>query len=351
MKITSLQTTHLYEIDVARCLLIVLLVAFHAFAIYGGFWYRIEGIDEVRAYWWLDRVFYASLLEGFVFISGYVCGYQTKVRGTNWLRSRGFLLRKLKRLGIPCVLFTVLYIVCFGPVPTSATDWAMALISGRGHLWFLPMLFWCFLALWISERLRISPAVMLPLALTAALLSYPILPFQMSNAQFYFLFFYCGYALQRYRSHLLNGCYSLSKVLLLGLLFAGAFIGGTLLQSCFDEVRNSEQLWQRVQALLILRSSTIVYACLGLLFVGCAIGMYNQKSHTGHPAWLQKMGELCFAVYLLQEFILLGLYQHTPLPQIAGTYWLPWVGFLITMAVALPMVWLMRSTRIGQRYL
>ena len=263
MKITSLQTTHLYEIDVARCLLIVLLVAFHAFAIYGGFWYRIEGIDEVRAYWWLDRVFYASLLEGFVFISGYVCGYQTKVRGTNWLRSRGFLLRKLKRLGIPCVLFTVLYIVCFGPVPTSATDWAMALISGRGHLWFLPMLFWCFLALWISERLRISPAVMLPLALTAALLSYPILPFQMSNAQFYFLFFYCGYALQRYRSHLLNGCYSLSKVLLLGLLFAGAFIGGTLLQSCFDEVRNSEQLWQRVQALLILRSSTIVYACLG----------------------------------------------------------------------------------------
>ena len=101
----------------------------------------------------------------------------------------------------------------------------------------------------------------------------------------------------------------------------------------------------------ILRSSTIVYACLGLLFVGCAIGMYNQKSHTGHPAWLQKMGELCFAVYLLQEFILLGLYQHTPLPQIAGTYWLPWVGFLITMAVALPMVWLMRSTRIGQRYL
>ena len=75
----------LSNVVVIRPILIVLLVFYHAFLIFQGGWGSTGQFPEVKAYWWLDKLSYSFLLEMFVFISGYVLGYQVRVKGESIL--------------------------------------------------------------------------------------------------------------------------------------------------------------------------------------------------------------------------------------------------------------------------
>lgn len=66
----------LEEINVMRPIVIFLLVLVHTFTIYDGGWSLPEGIESVRAYFWIQKFSFAFMLETFVFISGYILGYQ-----------------------------------------------------------------------------------------------------------------------------------------------------------------------------------------------------------------------------------------------------------------------------------
>ena len=71
----------LYEVVPIRLFLIVMLVFYHAFAIFTGAWKPIAGYPEIPGYALLGNLSYACLLETFVFISGYVFGYQVRIKG------------------------------------------------------------------------------------------------------------------------------------------------------------------------------------------------------------------------------------------------------------------------------
>ena len=64
--------------------------------------------------------------------------------------------------------------------------------------------------------------------------------------------------------------------------------------------------------------------------------------------YIVRLGNLCFGVYLLQQFILKGLYDHTALPELLGCYWLPWVGFAIALIGSIFVSQLMVKSKIGK---
>ena len=78
MKNKSRNNNILYEVVPIRLLLIVLLVFYHAFAIFSGVWSPIAGYPEIPLYDIIDKLSYTCLLETFVFISGYILGFQVK---------------------------------------------------------------------------------------------------------------------------------------------------------------------------------------------------------------------------------------------------------------------------------
>ena len=131
----------LTNVSIIRPILLVLLVFYHAFAIYSGAWAPIEGYPEVPAYWWLDKLSYAFMLEMFVFISGYVFGFQVRAKGEEKLKAKNLLWGKFKRLMIPCMVFSLLYILLFGNITQPVHKTLYSLVNGVGHMWFLPMLF------------------------------------------------------------------------------------------------------------------------------------------------------------------------------------------------------------------
>ena len=64
-------------------------------------------------------------------------------------------------------------------------------------MWFLPMLFWCFVGVWIIEKLHLKPRLVIPLLVLAALGSFIPMPLRMGLAMYYMFFFYAGYIIQK----------------------------------------------------------------------------------------------------------------------------------------------------------
>ena len=226
----------LKEIAIIRPILIVLLVFYHAFAIYNAdAWLPIKGFPEIRAYWWLDKLSYAFMLEAFVLVSGYVFGFQVRTRGEQKLEAGALFGGKFKRLIVPSMVFSLLYILLFGNIRQPLLDTMYSIVSGVGHMWFLPMLFLCFAALWFIEKLRLKPAmVVCVLAIISAVVPTD-LPLQMGTSAYYLLFFYIGYSLQR-NGLSFNRLYTPKFVALSVVLFVCLFPSLTLLRENISEI-------------------------------------------------------------------------------------------------------------------
>lgn len=93
---------------------------------------------------------------------------------------------------------------------------------------------------------------------------------------------------------------------------------------------------------------TPMYATLGCIVLYIIALKCTQKHTLSSNA--MNVSVLCFGVYLFQQFLLVGLYRHTNLSSIVGFYWLPWVGFGVSMIGSLLLTYLMRLSKIG-RYL
>ena len=73
--------TVLFEVIPVRIFLIVMLVFYHAFAIFSGAWAPITNYPLIPAYDIMDKLSCAALLETFVFISGSILGFQLRATG------------------------------------------------------------------------------------------------------------------------------------------------------------------------------------------------------------------------------------------------------------------------------
>ena len=338
----------LSDVVIIRNILIILLVFYHAFAIYSGAWDPIKGYPEVPGYWWLDKLSYAFMLETFVFISGYVFGFQVRTKGEEKLKAKNLLLGKFKRLMIPCMVFSLLYILLFGHITQPVQKTLYSLVNGVGHMWFLPMLFWCFVGVWVIEKLRLKAKWVIPLLVLCSICSFLPLSLRMGNAMYYMIFFYVGYILQK-EDISLDRFYTLKHCIVLAVAFCILFPTLTLLKGRLGALMAMEN--QLVMKAAIVSSSTLlrlIYSSVGLAMLFVIIGHKEKDRTTSLPQWIIKVGNLCFGVYLLQQFILKGLYEYTSLPAILGCYWLPWVGFVVALAGSLIISYLLVKTKVGK---
>ena len=147
------------------------------------------------------------------------------------LQANALLWGKFKRLMIPCMAFSLLYIILFGNISQPIQKTMYGLLNGVGHMWFLPMLFWCFVGVWLIEMLRMKSRWVLHLLFAASLVSFlPLhLSLRMGTAMYYMMFFYVGYILQK-EVLPLDCFYTLKRCLVATLAFMVLFSTLTLLK-------------------------------------------------------------------------------------------------------------------------
>lgn len=187
----------LYEVVPIRLFLIVMLVFYHAFAIFTGAWKPIAEYPEIPGYALLGNLSYACLLETFVFISGYVFGYQVRIKGDTALSAKKLLVKKFKRLIIPSIIFSIAYLLIIKGFHDSLLTTSYQILCGVAHMWFLPMLFWCFVIVWIIEKVKLKQNIALLVLLALSVISFIPLPLRLGAALYYAVFFYAGYLIQK----------------------------------------------------------------------------------------------------------------------------------------------------------
>lgn len=328
----------LYEVSIIRPLVILLLVVMHSFTMYAGGWKMPEGIHEVTAYYWFVKFITGFRIETIALISGYVFAYQSLVLHRKY-PFRSFAYKKFMRLIVPGLFFSLIYYFCFlyNASNFGSIEWFLKLSSGFGHLWFLPMLFWCFLVIWIIDRYNFYSKTLFIVLALASIVNVPSLPFGMTR-MFHFAFYcYLGYTLYKNKDNLLK--YTKAKYICsLWIVYAILVIFSARLESidCIYLIKNALKL---------------AIACSGILALLLLVLKFTNKQTNKQiriPQWIIESSKLCYGVYVFHQFILKYLYYNTNLPQAVGSYLLPWIGVTITLLVAIILTKISLKTKFGR---
>ena len=336
----------LYDVCIIRILLIILLVTYHAFIIFRGGWEEPIGFKPVSVYWWMSSIAYSFLLEMFVFISGYLWGYQENTKGGS--KTGKIIANKAKRLLIPSIFFSLIYYFIFYDFKENPINISYSILKGSGHMWFLPMLFWCFV-LWCFIHKYLKGRIVIPLLSLFSLFSFIPLPFRLNNAMYYMLFFYVGYVTWKYRKYVLEKFKNVRLVIGSILLFFVVFIFCTFLKESTKEIlKTTSILLNKVLYHMILKFLTIIYSTLGILMVFVTVNFFIKYKKISFSKNIIILSSYCFGVYIFQQFILKLLYYKTSLPEIVGPYLLPWIGFFTTLFFSIILSFLTLKTKLGK---
>ena len=344
----------LFEVIPVRIFLIVMLVFYHAFAIFSGAWAPITNYPLIPAYDIMDKLSYAALLETFVFISGSILGFQLRTKGEDKvLTPRNLLWGKLKRLIVPSIVFSILYIICLGSSSDSMLKVSYDVLNGVGHMWFLPMLFWCFVLTYLIELTGLEFKYVLPILCLATLGSVVPLPLRLNSALYYLLFFYAGFYIEKNNITIRLKTEIVLPISLL--LFAITFILKLNLENTNFNIIGGGYLAKsqiinkgiRVIALVISRALCASFGIVSLMSLSRLIVLHSDTSKWNGVI---KLSNCCFGVYIFQQFIL-KLLNKSILPFCIDAYLYPWIAFIITLFISLILTILIRTTKLGRQLL
>lgn len=286
------------------------------------------------------------MLEMFVFLSGYLFAYQIFHLHKKFTL-KGLLKSKFKRLIIPSIVFSLFYSILFYSKPFNVWNFIYDILNGMGHMWFLPMLFWCFVFSYFIIKIKLNEKVKLILILGISILSVFQLPFRLNSACYYLFFFYLGSYILNNKGKIMDKIAN-DKSLLTGLIiFILLFVSVTLLREQFESIYSSIVYYKAIQ-FSILTFSRILLAITGLFLFYVFVNYLIEIKHFILPKWMIDLNPICFGVYLFQQFILMLLYYKTSFPSIFGTYWLPIIGLIITVITSVVLTKLTLKTKIGR---
>jgi len=267
------------------------------------------------------------------------------------MSTKDIIRKKGKRLLVPSIIFSILYYICFCNIKERgiAVCDIYDIISGFAHMWFLPMLFWCFIISNIVIKLNIlSIKSIIILSIVFSILSIAPLPFQLSNSFHFLPFFLVGmfWGMGRIQS------YKISKLqfLLVVILFLVSFVMLTLLNNYINSIRDDYPTYIKIIFSCLTNLNRLVYSGIGVLLVYHFMIAAKERGIKTNGFWIM-LSECCFGVYLFQQFYLIYLYDYTSIAVVINYYWLPWICFLIALLLSLGSTLLIRQTSLGRKIL
>lgn len=253
------------------------------------------------------------------------------------------IVSKLRRLILPSVIFCALYFPLFYDYK-GIPDLLYNLINGCGHMWFLPMLFWCFIGAWLLEQIKVGDGWKMAFLVCLNLFFFVSLPLRISNATDYLFYFYGGYVVYKHSNQIKENLQD-SHVMWGWIIFAVVFIALRPLKETF-EVGGSEGIINKVITLSGRSVCQLIYASVGTMVFYFTAIYYTQRNQL--KPFTIKLASCCFGIYLFQEFLLKGLYYKTGFAAVVGPYRLPWLGFAIVAPLSYLMTDLLLKTKAGK---
>lgn len=345
-QVNTPQKKLLYEVSIIRPIVIFLLVFLHSFtkiAAGGGY---TNDYQLASPYQWLCWLILGFMLETFVMVSGYVFAYQSLDLNRSY-HFIPFFWKKFKRLIIPMLVFGLAYYFCFlyNPDTFELKPFLMKLFSGCGHLWFLPMLFWCFLVIWAIDRFHLSSWLTLILLAGVSIAPLPSLPLGFARLPHFIFYVYAGYFLWTKRGFLLDHCLKTSYIVAFWLLYVLLVVVVHLL---LPEPASSMTTLQKGMVIGVSVMTKLLMSCCGIMALYLTVCKTTTKEGYRPKQWVIDASNDCYGVYVYHQFILVFLYFFTPIVSLSHPLLVPWIGFIVVFAVSLLLTELTLKTKVGQ---
>lgn len=315
----------------------------HCFAIYSSSWefeFGENTLPYVPAYSWVNPFMAIFALQGFFFISGYLSSMKRKEEVPH--EYLHFVKKKFSRLYFPSIIFSLLYLYFFTGHPTWG-DVGYAAFSGKGHLWFLPTLFWVAViyesvACWASRHKYIVLIGFFILAYLGFLIGvlFSDLPINLFVRVTKYLFFYAlGACLWQERTERTSGS-DIDREPLWHVV--GIFASGLLLW-----LTSYTSLWGLLGNGIISKTYTAgLDPLIALLMI---IGMYKswmmldvRTPDLEVSSVISRFSRDSFAIYILHQFVLYELIFRSPELlkgfSIGGGYLVPFLFIVIAIVAS-----------------
>lgn len=317
-----------YSIDVTRALLTIILVLYHSFAPYGNAWPNPIDANNTT-YWLLSKLIYNGFLEGFVLISGFCYAHSCSKRKFR-------IMPKVKRLMLPSFLWSIIWLLLFSNTNIDSPVFWYKAINGAGHLWFLPMLFCCFVLQ--NYMIKKSSPKIIVLLILVAILPYPNLPLHLNVCLHYLVYFNIGiYINKNYNTFISRieaiSTFHMSSLLILYICY---LIASLYFKYGILETLSSSSLVLRAIKISIehiIRMSQVLP--MALIYFGIGVVSSRHLARTVCVGGgISNIAKLSFSIYILQEFILRIIYYKTCFCEYLGPILYPWCGFVLTFFIS-----------------
>lgn len=274
----------------------MLIVFMHSFTCYNGSWEQPAGYVEIPFYKWLARISFAFTLEAFVFISGYLFAFK-RIAQNKKDTAISLISNKFKRLFLPSILFSIAYFAIFYPYK-GLNDMIYNVINGSGHMWFLPMLFWCFIGGWMLEKIKITDAWKIFFLIALNLVNCISLPLRLSSALSYLVYFYGGFLVYKYLEYI-KPMITQRNIIISWLVFIAVFAFFRPLQDMIT-IDDSTSYVSKIIVLLSIHGMQFLYASSGLIAFYMMISFICWRHQSNF--FVIRLAASCFGVYLFQQF-------------------------------------------------
>ena len=330
----------LYDVVLIRSLAIILVVAFHAY----GMMYAPSHFPNVKTiyhdlYYNVNDLALKFRMPLFIFISGYLFSYLEKVKG-KYPTFRALFDNKFKRLIIPYFVFAIVYMLT-----TDSFSLEKLFAGETAHLWFITMLFWCFIFTRLLSYVPYKDHLLFKFSLLF-LFFYFLFPTRIFLPRFmglyyltkWYFWFYLGYVVLPYREHLfkLLSC-SFSRILLL-------LLGGW---GIYYSIKTGE--------------FKVIYAQVGYLSIVLLIWSLINYIILKYPGkWLEsgvfkELNRTSYGIFVLHNWLQLFMISKTAqnllhLDVLAENYVVlfPLCFFLLSLFLSYMGTVLMLKTRVGR---
>lgn len=337
-------TARLYDVVIIRSLAIIMVVAFHAYymmMVSGHFPESAQSYHDM--YFCINNLILQFRMPLFIFISGYLFSHLENDRG-KYATFKMLITNKFKRLIIPFFVFTTIFMLSINDF-----SWDPYYRWGYQHLWFIPMLFWCFIFTRLLSFLSFSKKLWWKCVLLIVFFCLNIMPveldrwFGLSNFIKWYFWFYFGYQLYLNRN-MLYDIINRHKTII-SIILATAFCAGCWVKcSLFED--NSTLTWytEAANASIVI---LIWYWTNKLLFSGLMGGVVMTRLE-----WLNRHS---YGIYVFHNWLQPFMISSTAtalfgLDVLAQKHIIifPAVFFISSFLLSLGLTWLLLKTRVGR---
>lgn len=329
------------DIVILRFIVILCLIVYHSTAFFIGAW-KIPFAYEVgkcaNIYAWVARGSYAIMLEVFTFISGYLFASQIK----NYTLF-SLLKKKCRRLIFPTMIWGVVYAFALNKVAfESVWQFCGALLNGVGHLWFLPMLFWCFAIGFVLFKYLRKPWLVIGCSFMLCVCSrYISVPFGGFFVAFKYLFYFVlGFYVYLYKNVIFLTFLKWQWILLL------LFISTLLFISYYEGLQLLSDFGSSFNAIIRFGISSLYKFC-GVVSLFLLVNKILE-GHLKIKPFFYQFSVLSMGIYVFHQMIIDYLYNYTQMPLKTDIVLLPVITALIALGGSIFFSWALIKMKVNK---